>query len=90
MDHLESRQLLFKRGFLEFVFDILRDVFVLKLSILCLPEQIFKDLVNSILINGFGNLEAYYFLRNSLLIVQIIALRASTIEDIAVAGGAAV
>ena len=90
MDHLESRQVLFKRGFLEFVFDILRDVFVLKLSILCLSEQIFKDLVNSILINGFGNLEAYYFLRNSLLIVQIIALRASTIKDIAVAGGAAV
>ena len=74
MDHLKSRQLLFKCGFLEFVFNVLRDVLILKLSVFCLPKQIFEYLVNSVLINGFSNLKAHYFLWNGLLIIRIVAL----------------
>ena len=85
MYHLYSCQLLFKCRFLEFVFDVLRNVFISKFSVLRFPYQVFEYVINSVLVDSFCDLVAHYSLWGGLLIISVIALRWSIVEHIAVA-----
>ena len=89
MYHLNSCQLLFKCRFLEFVFYVLRDVFISKFSVLRFPYQVFEYVIDPVLVDGFCDLVADYSLWGCLLLISVTALRWSVIEYIAVALAAA-